>query len=176
LSPDRQPFATSLRHSIEMLMIEHQYSFAPEDSAVAARCIEIGMIQFVRHANARMSEQANLPAAVAHDTYLLRAMAAFYREPQRRWSVDELARASGLGRTAFNAHFRKIIGSAPIKTVNTIRLRQAAATLKQSKTSLSEIAFNSGFSSEAAFVRAFKRLFGTTPGRYRTEALATSPE
>jgi AraC family transcriptional regulator len=38
------------------------------------------------------------------------------------------------------------------------------------KLPLSEIAFRSGFSSQASFTRAFRRATGTSPGEYRRQA------
>jgi AraC-like DNA-binding protein len=49
------------------------------------------------------------------------------------------------------------------------RLQLAARSLEKTSRGVAEIAADVGYESEAAFNRAFKREFGTPPGRYRTD-------
>lgn len=50
------------------------------------------------------------------------------------------------------------------------RLQLGAQLLTGTARSVAEIADEVGYESEAAFNRAFKRQYGSPPGRYRTEA------
>jgi AraC-like DNA-binding protein len=47
------------------------------------------------------------------------------------------------------------------------RMSLASRLLRQSKFPMLEVANRSGYDSEVAFHRAFKRVTGTTPGAYR---------
>jgi len=49
------------------------------------------------------------------------------------------------------------------------RLQLAGRSLERTSRSVAEIAADVGYASEAAFNRAFKREFGQTPGRYRSD-------
>jgi len=86
--------------------------------------------------------------------------------------VKALAEAAGLGRTAFSERFRNAVGVPPLTALTDLRLDQALNLLR-GKTPLIEIAFTVGYNSEAAFVRAFHRKYGVSPGRYR-QSLQTS--
>ncbi|MBQ8310101.1 MAG: helix-turn-helix transcriptional regulator, partial [Clostridia bacterium] len=52
-----------------------------------------------------------------------------------------------------------------------VRIRQAKYLLAQSGKSLSEIAYECGFSSQAYFTEQFKRETYTTPGQYRKRCM-----
>ena len=54
--------------------------------------------------------------------------------------------------------------------VNAYRVEHAATALRNSSTSVLEIAMNAGFNSKSAFYTAFKRHKSMTPSEYRTHA------
>jgi AraC-like DNA-binding protein len=60
-----------------------------------------------------------------------------------------------------------MLGKAPIEYVTGWRMQLAADRLRNSEDNLAAIAADVGYESEAAFNRAFKRVTGTTPGRWR---------
>lgn len=68
-------------------------------------------------------------------------------------------------------HFHRIFLAVTGNTLNTyIRRRQmtrAARALVDTDTGIMDIALDSGFDSQEAFTRAFKRIFGLPPGKYR---------
>jgi AraC-like DNA-binding protein len=63
--------------------------------------------------------------------------------------------------------FNAVLGQAPIEYVTGWRMQVAADRLRNSEASMATIAADVGYESEAAFSRAFKRITGTTPGRWR---------
>jgi len=83
--------------------------------------------------------------------------------------VDCLLKQSGTfsERTVLAERFHAVMGQAPIEYVIGWRIQLAAERIRNSKDSLAEIAADIGYESEAAFNRAFKRVSGTTPGRWR---------
>jgi len=60
-----------------------------------------------------------------------------------------------------------VLGKAPISYVTGWRMQLAADRIRNSSDSLAAIAADVGYESEAAFNRAFKRVTGVTPGRWR---------
>ncbi len=90
--------------------------------------------------------------------------------PARPWTVESLARAVGMGRSNFAAHFSHAVGKAPMEVVAEHRMDHAAALLRQGRMKVAEIAELAGYGSEAAFSRRFTRHFGTTPSQMREEA------
>jgi AraC-like DNA-binding protein len=49
-------------------------------------------------------------------------------------------------------------------------MHMAAQQLREGRSSVSQVAFGIGYDSEAAFSRAFKRQFGTSPGTWRRQS------
>jgi AraC family transcriptional regulator len=84
-------------------------------------------------------------------------------------TVAELARVAGLSTFHFARMFTLAVGISPNRYVSRLRLEQAMADAAAGKLSLAQIAFKSGFSSQASFTRAFRRATGITPGEYRSD-------
>ena len=80
-----------------------------------------------------------------------------------------LASAVALSRSGFAARFSELVGEPPLEYLARWRMTKAAQLLRESERAMLEIAEASGYQSEAAFIRAFKRWAGSTPGAYRRE-------
>ena len=85
----------------------------------------------------------------------------------RRWTVDDLAQQAGTSRTVLAERFKALMGQTPIEYITGWRMQLAAERLRAGHDSLAAIAADVGYESEAAFNRAFKRVTGVTPGRWR---------
>lgn len=84
--------------------------------------------------------------------------------------------ASGLGMSARTLQRRlSEHGVTYQNLVNQARLELARSLMDETRYSLAEIAFLTGFSEQSAFSRAFKRWVGKTPGAFRSEG-STPPE
>lgn len=167
--PDAEPFATVIRHCVELQICDLQDPTPDKDGGITRRAAEMSLMQLVRYVRSTVSAEPYVPSGLAHDDYLLRVWSAYFANPRRRWTVQALADVAGLGRTAFVERFRNAFGSPPLQTLTELRLDQAANMLSHSKASITEIAFTVGYNSEAAFVRAFHRRHGLPPGRFRAE-------
>jgi AraC-like DNA-binding protein len=78
-----------------------------------------------------------------------------------------MANVAGMSRTAFARRFRDLMGDTPLNMVARLRLRIAAELLNHGSARLDEAAAAAGYGSAAAFARAFRRVYRTTPGRWR---------
>jgi AraC family transcriptional activator of mtrCDE len=105
--------------------------------------------------------------AALTDTRVGRALAAMHRNADHRWHMETLAVLAGMSRTAFAASFSELVGVPPMHYVTTLRMRRAAALLRDPRNSVGAVAARLGYRSEAAFRRAFKRLEGSGPGALR---------
>jgi AraC-like DNA-binding protein len=81
--------------------------------------------------------------------------------------VDDLAAAAGLSRAHFSREFRRAFGESPHAYLLTRRLERAAALLRTTDRSVTEICFDVGLSSLGSFTTSFKRTYGVTPTTYR---------
>jgi len=89
---------------------------------------------------------------------------ARYFEPL---DVDDLARAAGLSRAHFSREFRRAFGEAPHSYLLTRRLERAAALLRTTDRSVTDVCFSVGLQSVGSFTTSFKRMFGESPTAYR---------
>jgi len=91
-------------------------------------------------------------------------------------TVSRIAAESGLSPFHFSRLFTAVHGRSVMAYVRWRRLVQAARRLRQRPApALAELAFDCGFESQQAFTRAFKRVLGVTPGRFRRIAVIPLP-
>jgi AraC family transcriptional regulator len=83
-------------------------------------------------------------------------------------SLLDLANAAGLSRMHFAAQFRAATGYRPNEYLTHYRIENAKSSLSETASSIAEIALDAGYSSQAYFSTAFKRLTGQTPARWRS--------
>src|SRR6476659_7023561 len=89
---------------------------------------------------------------------------ARYAEPL---GVDDLARAAGLSRAHFSREFRRAFGEPPHAYLLTRRLERAAALLRGTDRSVSDICFSVGLRSVVPCTASFPRPYGVSPTAYR---------
>jgi AraC family transcriptional regulator, alkane utilization regulator len=148
---------------------------APGTALMLGRMMELLFVEVVRRYAARLPPSATGWFAALNDPIVGRALQSVHRDPAHRWTVDELARAARSSRTVLAERFNAVMGQAPIEYVTGWRMQLAAERIRNSGESLSAIAANVGYESEAAFNRAFKRVTGVTPGRWRDGSDSSSP-
>jgi AraC family transcriptional regulator len=85
----------------------------------------------------------------------------------RSFSLEELASVASFSPFHFHRIFVAVTGESVNFFTNRIRLEKTARLLKFSKSSISEVAMECGFSSPSTFSRAFKQYFGISPASYR---------
>jgi AraC family transcriptional regulator, alkane utilization regulator len=139
----------------------------PGSELMLGRLMEALFIEMLRRYAQTLPPGSTGWFAALSDPILSRAMQLIHAEPARRWTVDELARDAGTSRTVLAERFNAAMGQAPIEYVTSWRMQIAADRIRNSSDSLAAIAADVGYESEAAFNRAFKRVTGVTPGRYR---------
>ena len=165
IPPDAGRCAQMMKGSASL--IELELSEPNPDWAVVRRLSEIVMLELVTFARTGLVRELADNPRVAHDEFLLRAMTAFFAEPNGRWTVARLARTAGLSTAAFAERFKRTFGETPLRAINRLRLNQSLDMLRQSAAPLGEIAAQIGFGSAAAYLRAFRREFGEPPGAWR---------
>ena len=96
------------------------------------------------------------------------ALRALHRHPEQPWTVEELAARASLSRAAFAARFVRLVGEPPGRYLARLRLARAADRLSTTSEPVGAIGKAVGFTSEAAFSRAFAREYGAAPRAWRT--------
>lgn len=82
------------------------------------------------------------------------------------FSTKELARTAGMSESTFKRIFEQHFGVPPGKWLQEQRIARAIVMLSNSKTTISEIAFQLGYSDTAAFSKAFKKATRLNPSDY----------
>lgn len=82
-------------------------------------------------------------------------------------SIEELAFLSGLSLSSFKRKFKDLYGTSPNKYITCKRLEKAQILLKTSKLSISEIAYDCGFSEVGYFSKVFKNNYHILPSELR---------
>jgi AraC-like DNA-binding protein len=150
-----------------MLLFEMQ-SPSQGSAVMVARILDLVFIQILRGWAAGPDAEPNWLAG-ALDPQIGPALSAIHRDPGHDWAVDELARACSLSRSAFAARFVARVGKPPATYLAHVRLDAATDLLRDSSLPVTLIAENVGYTSEAAFSRAFKHRYGAPPARWRRD-------
>jgi AraC family transcriptional regulator, alkane utilization regulator len=147
---------------------------APGSELMLGRLMELLFVEVLRRYATRLPASARGWFAALNDPIVGRALQFVHGDPARRWTVDELAREAGSSRTVLAERFHAVLGQAPIEYITCWRMQLAAERIRNGGGSLAAIAADVGYDSEAAFNRAFKRVTGVTPGRWRDGGLVTA--
>lgn len=100
-------------------------------------------------------------AGMAH-AKLRKALVTMHNEPANEWSLESLAKITGMSRSVFANAFRDTVGCTPDAYLQKWRVRLVQQALRQGR-QLKMIAVNVGYGSEAALSRAFKAQSGLAP-------------
>jgi len=157
-------FENTLRHAVEQAAAAR-----PGSDVFLAHLAEALFADVLRRYLASLPDGRTGWLAGAGDPAVGRALGALHRNPAQAWTLDALARESGISRSALTERFTKYLGIAPMGYLTDWRLELGAEALRTTSRSVQSIALDAGYESEAAFNRAFKRRFAAPPARYRRE-------
>jgi AraC-like DNA-binding protein len=101
------------------------------------------------------------------DPHIGPALQLIHEQPDRPWTLEDLGRRVGLGRSAFSARFTKLVGQSMYRYLIARRMAEAAFLLETTDEGIARIATRVGYETAAAFSKLFHRHHGLSPGRYR---------
>jgi AraC-like DNA-binding protein len=139
----------------------------PGSGTVLAKLSELLFVEAVRRYAETLPEGQTGWLAGLRDAHVARALALLHRNVARSWTVDDLSREVGLSRSALAERFIRLIGVPPMHYLANWRMQVATQKLRETQASLAQVAETVGYESEAAFSRAFKKAFGTSPATWR---------
>ncbi|MGC4009415.1 MAG: AraC family transcriptional regulator [Pseudomonas sp.] len=105
--------------------------------------------------------------ALLSDKRLGRAWQAMLEEPAHEWTIEALAERANMSRATFARQFTQVAGESPWALLTRVRMELAHRLLSGSQLSLTDIAAQVGYQSQASFTRKFKETYGDAPGRLR---------
>ena len=158
-----------LAWAVDMLLFE---SAAGREVSVLERCIELFFTLLLRHLFNSNPSHLRLFRAMHHPRLSV-VLTAMHKKPEVSWTIEKMAELACLSKSAFYEAFQQILCDTPMSYLTRVRLNNAKIKLQQG-VSVSAATTLAGYTSDEAFARAFKRLYGYGPGRARREYIALS--
>lgn len=148
-----------IRHEAEQLTIGSE--------TIITRLAEILIVKTLRYwlNNSRQADEGWF--AALRNERIGAALRAIHQYPEKNWNLEKLSAHAYMSRSAFSAKFTELVGTSVKSYLTKWRLTLAYYKLQQEQIPLIELALSSGYNSEAAFSRAFKRVIGLTPSQVR---------
>jgi transcriptional regulator GlxA family with amidase domain len=107
------------------------------------------------------------------DARISKVLNSIHSTPKNKWQLVSLAQLVSMSRTSFSIRFRELLGNTPLRYLTQWRMIKAKALLTESNAPVGQIAEDVGYSSEAAFNRALKKMELMTPLKYRQSRRTT---
>jgi transcriptional regulator GlxA family with amidase domain len=103
---------------------------------------------------------------------LLRAKDRMDAASDEEWPVRRLAKVSGVSAAHFARSFKEAFGVPPHRYLLTRRIERATALLRETDLAITDIAFQTGWTSLGTFGRTFRDVTGESPGALRAREKA----
>jgi AraC-like DNA-binding protein len=163
--PDGQ--AAALLRELFRAGVRESSASQPGANSMLAKLAELLFVEALRSYIGTLPPNGKGWLAGVRDAHVGRALALLHGDPAKAWTVDDLAREVALSRSALAERFAELVGESPMQYLMRWRLALAAQILRAGREPIARIAEQSGYESEAAFSRAFKREFGAPPAAWR---------
>ena len=154
-------------HNTMQALASEMAEQAPGSEVVATRLAEVLFIQVLRAHIASGAERNKGWLRAVFDPQMGTALSAIHDRVNTPWTVESLAEAAGMSRSAFAARFKELVGQTPMEYVTEWRMQKAMQLLEKSDKKLIDVARLIGYESDAAFSKAFKRVVGANPSQGR---------
>jgi transcriptional regulator GlxA family with amidase domain len=176
-------FKVSIRNDASGRWLENSIRFSVNEAdasraggeAVLAKLSEVLFVETLRAYIAHLPAEQTGWLAGARDSEVGKTLALMHRNPAHPWTIASLAKEAGVSRSVLAERFRYYLNETPMAYLTCWRLQLGAQMLASTSHSVSQIAAEVGYESEAAFNRAFKREFETPPARFRRSSHAKLP-
>jgi AraC-like DNA-binding protein len=160
------PHARALRSALDLISFETEAA-RPGGAALGAGLCSIVLVNILR-AYLAADERPRGWLGALSDQHIGAALRLMHGNVAQRWRVSGLASEVGMSRTSFAERFKSLVGMPPLEYLTRWRMTIARDALRREDANLAAIAEAIGYESDTAFSLAFKRMFGSSPGRYRT--------
>ncbi len=131
---------------------------------VLTRLIEIILVEALRSAPPELQSSGFL--AGLRDAQLAAALRGIHLKTSHPWTLETLARESGMSRSSFADRFARVIGITPLNYLLQWRIAVAKNMLAHQQMTIAEAAFAVGYQSASAFSTAFSRETGRSPKEF----------
>src|SRR3954470_18971978 len=142
----------------------------PGQEAVLDRLLDLLLIAVLRAWFARPGGEGTRWYRAHGDPVVGHALRLLHHNPAHPWTVEELARESGVSRAALARRFGELVGEPPIAFLTSWRIALAADLLLEPGATIGSVAHEVGYGTPFALSGAFQRLRGVSPREHREAA------
>lgn len=135
--------------------------------SLLAKVAELMFVEVVRKYIAHLPDESKGWLSGLKHRQIGHALRLIHGQPEKSWTLAELAREVGLSRSVFAERFVHYVGEAPMHYLGRWRMQLATRRLMIPGVSVAQAGAEVGYDSEAAFNRAFKKYVGMPPGSWR---------
>jgi len=139
----------------------------PGQLAVLSRITEVLFVEVLRSWIKSLGPGEGGWLGAMADPHIGKVLQLIHEGPDRPWTLGELARQAGLGRSALSARFTRLVGQPMHRYLVARRMDEAAVMLEASDDPIARIATRVGYETTTAFSKVFQQHHGLSPGRYR---------
>ena len=166
ISTQPEPGSSLLKMVVHHI-IQETSNASPGSRCLLARLTELLFVEILRHSIQQNLEQGFGWLSAIQDPIVGPVLGLLHAQPEHDWTVQELANRVCVARSTLASHFSKLLGQPPKQYLMQWRLQLAVNLLRNTNDSMAQIATQIGYTSEAAFSRAFKRQVGMPPASWR---------
>lgn len=112
-------------------------------------------------------KEVALPSAIDNDFYASFLRIVEENMGDRDFGVDTAASMLGLGQSQFTRKIKALTNYTPVELIRNLRLKRARTLLMSTDRSISEIAYEVGFTTPAYFSKCYRDLYGEAPSDLR---------
>ena len=144
---------------------EHATSLIHQPVIAGQLCSSVlsGLLLSVPH---RYRDELTAPAGSGPPRPIRRAVEAVEMDPERGFTVGELAGIAGISVRSLQEGFRRHVGCAPMAYLQQVRLDRTRDALRQAdpaRTTVAAVAYRCGFTHLGRFASAYRDRFGESP-------------
>ncbi|MBP5771241.1 MAG: helix-turn-helix domain-containing protein [Bacteroidaceae bacterium] len=107
------------------------------------------------------------PPLSTEEQWLQKAIALVMNHIDKdEYGLEQLCNDLAMSRMTFYRKIQSATGQKPSEFIRTIRLRRAAELLREGRLSVTEVSYDTGFSSVSYFSRCFRTMYGVPPTQF----------
>ena len=153
---DRAQGDHDLQAVVQLLMRESAEP-APGSQTVITRLMDVLFVYVVRTWLKEQPERAAGWIGALRDPQIGRVLSIIHAAPEKRWTVESLAKEVSMSRAAFAKRFTTLVHEAPQTYLRRWRMDLAARLLRETERSVGWVANQVGYESETTFSATFRR-------------------
>lgn len=139
----------------------------PGNDALINRLCEALLIQLLQHYHSNCESNGILNCN-RNASRIYRVLEAIHQNPERTWTLNDMAELAHLSRSAFTSNFRDMVGMSPMSYLTSWRMTLARSLSRTTGLPMKVVAKRVGYRTQAGLNKAFKQFFGTTPRKMRS--------